>query len=264
MMQTDANGNRIYGTPKLIDSVIQFNGKNNILYFEKNDIKLENSCIVFKGDNSVVVIRRTGNPIKIALIIYSESAVYIGRDVWMTGKFEINAGEAKNIIIGDQCLISSQCSVRTTDSHMIFSIETLQRINEGKSVFIGDHVWIAARVTLLKGAKIHSGSIVGSDAVIANKELLSNSIWGGNPARLIKLNIFFDKAGTHQLTNSELPSYAMYEKDMATRYIFKNDTTYLPFEDIDRQLIDSESSETRLNILLNLLKYSKKNRFAKL
>lgn len=263
-MQTDANGNMVYGTPKLIDSVIQFNGKNNILYFEKDNIKIENSCIVFKGDNSVVLIRRTSNPIKIALIIYNESAVYIGRDVWMTGKFEMNAGEAKNIIIGDECLISSQCSARTTDSHMIYSMETLHRTNEGRSIFIGDHVWIAARVALLKGAKVHSGSIVGSDAVIANKELLSNSIWGGNPARLIKSDIFFDKTGTHQLKNSELSTYAVYEKEKATRYIFKNDVTYLSFEDLDKQLIESESSEARLNILLALLKYSKKNRFAKL
>ena len=263
-MQTDANNNKIYGDPKLIDSNIQFIGKNNILYFEKNDIRIENSCIVFKGDNSVVVIRRTCNPIRIALIVYNESAVYIGRDVWLTGRFEMNAGEAKNIIIGDECLISSQCSARTTDSHMIFSIETLQRINEGKSIFIGDHVWISARVALLKGAKIHSGSIIGADAVIANKEILSNSIWGGNPARLIKSNCFFDKTGTHQLTNSELLSYSMYEKDMSTRYIFKNDSTYLSFEDLDQQLISSESSEERLNILLAILKYSKKNRFAKL
>lgn len=263
-MQRDSNNNIIYGDPELLNSIIQFNGKNNILYFEKNDIKIENSYIIFKGDNSVVVIRRTHNPVKIALITYSESAVYIGRDVWMTGKLELNAGEARNIIIGDECLISSQCSLRTTDSHMIFTIQTLKRTNQGRSIFIGDHVWIAARVALLKGTRIHSGSIIGSDAVVAGKEILSNSIWGGNPARLIKTDIFFDQTGTHPLTNSQLKSFLYYEKDKATRYIFRNDSTYMPFEVLDKKLIECESSGDRLNSLIELLKYNKKNRFAKL
>ena len=264
IIQTDVNNNMVYGEPELIDSSIKFIGKNNILYFERDDIKLESSFIVFKGNNSVVVIRRTPNPIKIALVIYSESAVYIGRDVWMTGKFELNVGEAKNLIIGDECLISSQCSARTTDSHMIYSIETLNRTNEGRSIFIGDHVWIAARVALLKGTRIHSGSIIGSDAVVSGKEIFSNTIWGGNPARLIKSNIFFDKTGTHALTNIQIPAFSIYDNEKAKKYIFRNDLTYLPFDTLDNQLIDSESSESRLNVLLDLLKYSKKNRFAKL
>ena len=262
-MRTDENNNKIYGSPKLTGTTIQFNGNNNILYFENDNISIENSNIIFKGNDSVVVVRRNSNTVKVGIIIYSASAVYIGRDVWMTGKIELNAGEAKNIFIGDECLISSQCSARTTDSHMIYSIETLDRINEGRSIFIGDHVWIAARVALLKGTRIHSGSIIGSDAVIAGKEIMSNTIWGGNPARLLKSNIFFDKAGTHALVNSQLKDYSAYEKDKARKYIFKNDSTYFSFESIDEKLSGCGSAEERMAVLLNILKYSKKNRFAR-
>lgn len=261
-MELDENGNKIFGFPKFTDTSIRFIGKNNVLYFENNNIILENCNIVFKGDNSVIFIRRNQNPIKLSIMIYSDSAVYIGRDMWTTGRLDLNAGEARNILIGDECLFSSQCSARTTDSHMIYSSINLERENTGKSIFIGDHVWIAARVALLKGSLIHSGSIIGSDTVIANKEIISNTIWAGNPAKQIKDNIFFDKEGTHQLTNEQLNKFTNYDKAKAKKYIFKNDSTYISFNNIDDKLISSSTSEERLSVLQSIMKYSKKNRFA--
>lgn len=52
-------------------------------------------------------------------------------------------------------------------------------------VEIGDDVWIAARVIILPGVKIGSGSIIGAGAVVT-KDVPEYAVVGGNPARILK------------------------------------------------------------------------------
>ena len=54
-----------------------------------------------------------------------------------------------------------------------------------KDVVIEDFVWIGSRVTILPGAKIGEGAIIGAGAVVAG-EIPPYAIAGGNPARVIK------------------------------------------------------------------------------
>jgi acetyltransferase-like isoleucine patch superfamily enzyme len=51
-------------------------------------------------------------------------------------------------------------------------------------VVLGDDVWVGAGATLLKGARIGSGSIVGAGAVV-DFEVPPNTIVAGNPARIV-------------------------------------------------------------------------------
>jgi acetyltransferase-like isoleucine patch superfamily enzyme len=52
------------------------------------------------------------------------------------------------------------------------------------SVMLGDDVWIGARATLLKGARIGSGAIVGAGSVV-DFEVPPLAIVAGNPARIV-------------------------------------------------------------------------------
>jgi acetyltransferase-like isoleucine patch superfamily enzyme len=52
------------------------------------------------------------------------------------------------------------------------------------SVILGEDVWIGARATLLKGARIGAGAIVGAAAVI-DFEVPPLAIVAGNPARIV-------------------------------------------------------------------------------
>ena len=52
------------------------------------------------------------------------------------------------------------------------------------SVILGEDVWIGARATLLKGARIGSGAIVGAAAVV-DFEVPPGAIVAGNPARIV-------------------------------------------------------------------------------
>ena len=80
----------------------------------------------------------------------------------------------------------------TGDSHAIYN-SSGERINTAKDVFIGEHVWIGYRATLLKGTRIADGSIIGTGS-IANKTFMQqNCVIVGNPAKVVKENIIWNK-----------------------------------------------------------------------
>jgi maltose O-acetyltransferase len=54
-----------------------------------------------------------------------------------------------------------------------------------KPVVIEDDVWLAARVTVLKGVRIGRGAVVAAGAVVT-KDVPPCTLVGGVPARIIK------------------------------------------------------------------------------
>lgn len=258
----DTNGNAVINQPQLTNSKINFSGSNNILYFQSEQTRLENSTINFSGDNSVVIIMHSSAPLKFSITAYNQSVIFVGEDCSMNNKLELIASEGKNIVIGREGLFSSQCLVRTGDAHRIYSIESMQRLNEGRSVYIGDHVWAGARAVILKGTQIHSGSVIGCDSVVAGKCVLSNSVWAGNPAREIRSGVFFDKSGTHGLYGQTIERARTADAGRARNYIFENDGTYVPFEQIESALAAEESPSARLEIMLGIMQKGSRNRFA--
>lgn len=51
-------------------------------------------------------------------------------------------------------------------------------------VRIGDDVWIGARVTILPGADIGNGSVIGAGSVVCGK-IPPMAVAAGNPARVV-------------------------------------------------------------------------------
>ena len=56
---------------------------------------------------------------------------------------------------------------------------------EIRPVIIEDDVWIGARVIILPGVTIGTGSVIGAGAVIS-KSIPPYSVAVGNPARIVK------------------------------------------------------------------------------
>lgn len=66
-----------------------------------------------------------------------------------------------------------------SDTHPIFNREG-QRINPAKGFFIGDDVWIATHCTILKGAEIPDGDVIGAGSIINKRLIETNAVYVGS------------------------------------------------------------------------------------
>lgn len=99
----------------------------------------------------------------------------------------------RSITIGKDCMLAYGIEVRTGDSHSVIDAASTRRINPPADVVIGDHVWIAAHALVLKGCIIGQDSIVGTGAVVTKADGSKGVILAGNPARIIKQGITWDR-----------------------------------------------------------------------
>ena len=91
------------------------------------------------------------------------------------------------ISIGDDCLIAD--SVHIYDHDHRYEDTTKLISDQGyvmAPVVIGNNVWLGAKVTVLKGATIGDGTIVGANSVVT-RDLPANLICAGIPAKVIKM-----------------------------------------------------------------------------
>ena len=188
-IKTKYNKLEIFG--KLRKNKIKISGNNNIIYVGKNSI-LRDCNIFIKGNNNILYIGDDCVVNKTSIILDNEGAeIRIGNQTSIA-KAQIVSLEPYKIEIGDDCMLSYDIEIRNTDSHKIYDKNTNQRINEGNSVNIGNHVWLGMRVIILKGVTIEDNSIVAGGSIVT-KDVKSNTIVSGSPAKQIKENIYWTR-----------------------------------------------------------------------
>ena len=176
---------------KLRKSKIKISGDNNILYIGKNTL-LRDSNIFIKGNNNILYIGDDCVVNNTSIILDNEGAeIKIGNKTSIA-KAQIVSLEPYKIEIGEDCMLSYDIEIRNTDSHKIYDKDTNKRINEGKSVNIGNHVWLGMRAVILKGVNIGNNSIVAGGSIVT-KDVKANTIVSGSPARQIKENVYWTR-----------------------------------------------------------------------
>ena len=110
------------------------------------------------------------------------------------------------IEIGTDCMFSYDIDVRTGDSHSIIDPDTGLRINHARNVTIGDRVWIAAHVSVLKGGSIGAGSVVGTRSVVTH-EIPPRSLAAGSPAAVIHTPVRWTRGRSLTPMHRRLPSH---------------------------------------------------------
>ena len=255
----DLSENKIIGKPRLNNARIIFHGRNNILYCDAN-ITLNNAIFTFNGDNSLVYIRSSINN-NFNLDIYHNSTVFIGKDVLMGHSIVLNVQESQNIIIGDDSMIGNEVNIFTADYYPIYNSKDKKRINYSNSVYNGDHVWIGRFAYISKGNKIGSGAIVGDQTFLPPlQKIKSNSYILGNPAKILKNEVFFTKDFVGNNKSEDTLKSQNYISDVFI-YKFTNQET-LDLDKIDRILKDLTISD-RIDFIQKLfIKNKRTNRFA--
>lgn len=189
---SDANGNRITGSPKKQSDIeITFKAKNCSVIVE-NDANLRGVKFVFNANDSSIYIGPDSQFIGMIELGIS-SNVKIGRNLTVTRYCYISAPEMTTVTIGDDCMFASGVEIRCDDSHPIYDLTTGARVNPSKSISIGDHVWLATQAKILGGVTIGSGSVIGHSSLVT-ASVPNNSIAVGTPARIVRENIVWDRS----------------------------------------------------------------------
>ena len=138
------------------------------------------TSLYISGGGSIF-IKDTAYIAKSSVISVSRGELHFG------SHFEANYGLliscAKKIVFGDDCAIGWNCTFLDADGH---SIIANGRKNESREVIIGNHAWVCAECTCLKGTSIPNGSVIAFGSVVSGKFACENTLIGGNPAHEIK------------------------------------------------------------------------------
>ena len=100
--------------------------------------------------------------------------------------------EGTAIVVGEDCMFSHDIRLRTSDSHSIINNEGV-RINNAKSISVGNHCWIGMQVLILKGSQVQDNSIVAARALVSKQFDEGCAIIAGMPATIIRTNINWDR-----------------------------------------------------------------------
>lgn len=91
----------------------------------------------------------------------------------------------ESIIIGADCLIAENVSIRDQDHHFGPELATAKAGFSTAPIQIGSNVWIGAKATITKGVTIGDNSVVGANSVVT-QDVPPNTVVAGVPANILR------------------------------------------------------------------------------
>lgn len=108
--------------------------------------------------------------------------IFIGENFF--ANFNLTILDEAEVRIGDFCFIGPNVSIYTA-CHPLDAENRNKVLEWSEPVIIGDNVWIGGSATILPGVTIGDNVVIGAGAVVT-KDVPSNVVVGGNPAKIIK------------------------------------------------------------------------------
>lgn len=143
------------------------------------------------GRNLVMI----SNPLFNMIGRYDRCTIYVESDAKLTIGDNVGISYsavfcASRIEIGNNVTIGGNTVIYDTDFHSInyndrHSKKTDTVTTVSRQIIIHDDVFIGAGSTILKGVEIGERSIIAAGSVVT-KNIPSDQIWGGNPAKFIR------------------------------------------------------------------------------
>ncbi|RPF53949.1 sugar O-acetyltransferase [Aquisalibacillus elongatus] len=109
--------------------------------------------------------------------------IHVGEDFF--ANFNCVFLDVCEIRIGDNCAIAPGVHIYTA-THPLNAEERISGIEYGKPVTIEDNVWVGGGAIINPGVTIGDNVVIASGAVIT-KDVPSDVLVGGNPAKVIKV-----------------------------------------------------------------------------
>ncbi|MBF7097822.1 acyltransferase [Alkalibacter mobilis] len=92
---------------------------------------------------------------------------------------------ANKIEIGSYCRIGANVTMMDFEAHGTHP-EKRNLVGEFGEILIGRNVWIGNNVIILKNVRVGDNCIIAAGSVVLKGDYPSNSIIGGNPAKVVK------------------------------------------------------------------------------
>jgi acetyltransferase-like isoleucine patch superfamily enzyme len=119
------------------------------------------------------------------------TSLIVGEKTTMMGS-KITMHEPGTIRIGMDCMFAGEIRMDTSDMHSIVDVASGERLNPPGDIEIGDHVWLAFGVYVLKGVSIGRDCVIGTRAVVAD-DIPAQSLAVGVPARVVRSGVSWDR-----------------------------------------------------------------------
>lgn len=170
-------------------SIISIEGDENRMIISK-DIKLGSMNLKIYGDRNTLIVNDRVCIDDVQIIFNgNDCMIEIDSDTYISNGTLLCAESDTYIKIGKHCMFAYGFEIRTGDSHGIFDKNTHERLNPGKSIDIGQHVWLGNRVLVLKGGSIPNGCIVGAHSIVSKPLSKKDALYAGSPVKLLKEDI---------------------------------------------------------------------------
>jgi acetyltransferase-like isoleucine patch superfamily enzyme len=159
-------------------------GHANIAHIGRNaDVSKVNLNV--KGQGNRIIIGSNCNLKGTIGILGHGRIVFIGASTTFNN-VAIVCKHHGHVYIGRDCMFSSGIEIRTSDSHAVVDVETMQVVNTPAGVFIGDHVWVGKRAVVQKGAMVADDNIVAMSAFVRGGFSQSRTVIAGTPAKVVR------------------------------------------------------------------------------
>lgn len=176
--------NKLYNHRMIIKNHVNIGDNliiNGRIYIVGNNIAIGNNVKL----NSGYKFNPIGGQERTMLVTNNNGKIKIGNNVGISNSTIVSHNE---ITIEDNVMIGGSCKIYDTDFHSIQFEKRIGKYDDNiktSPITIKKNSFIGAHSIILKGITIGEGSVIGAGSVVT-KNVPSNEIWGGNPAKYIK------------------------------------------------------------------------------
>ncbi|MBP3490760.1 hypothetical protein J6K35_02725 [bacterium] len=152
------------------------------------------SVIKILGDSNHIIIKGTEHSINTIKIkgVKNNNKIIIGENLYQTGQLLVEFAHQSNLelTVGNNCMFGQNVNIMLADFHKILDLNSGEQTNQAKyGINIGNHVWLARNVNILKDISISDNSIVGIGSTVTKSFNQQNVLICGAPAKIVKENI---------------------------------------------------------------------------
>lgn len=211
----DAYGNEVVNDSPNLKMSLRIEGYDNKIYIGRDVEMSEGVKLLLSGGGNIQIgsYCKIGNEIELEAT--AGGSLVLGDNCLMQGRSRMSAEEGRiqfgnfvsvgsgffaicsekaPVIVGNDCMLSKDVTLLSTDSHSIIDLNLKKNLSPEKDaeVQIGEHVWIGKGAVIMPGTRIEKGSIVGALSLVKGS-FEGNTTIAGNPAKIINVGRTWDR-----------------------------------------------------------------------